>query len=89
MIIFVIRLRTKAMVEVGQFIKVSFLADSEDVYFRTKEVTKKFGKTYYIFCKAKLISELTISDFWGVSEDYYNQLKDEGKLKEIEHFNEL
>jgi hypothetical protein len=75
------------MVEIGGFIGVKLLPDSEEqIYFRTKVEDERYGRKYYTFCKysVKPESELDITDFWGLSEQYFNKLLSEGKLRVID-----
>ena len=80
------------MVEIGGFIGVKLIPDSEEqLYFRIEGEDVRYGRKYYTFCKyyAKPESKLDITDFWGLSEEYFNKLLSEGKLRVIERFKDL
>ena len=76
-----------AMVEIGKCIAVDLLKDgNEKFYFRTERSDKRYGVLYHFFCRMKPQEEITAFDFWGISEEYYNELVKEGKLRVVERF---
>jgi len=77
------------MVEVVKFIAVNLFGDEEKVYFRTEQTREAYGNTYYVFCRMKPIEEISWGDFWSISERYFNELKAQGKLREVERFCDL
>ena len=78
------------MVEEGKVIAVKLSADAEErVMFRTKDITERYGQKYYVFCNVKPLEEVTLTDFWAISESYFSHLKEEGMLREIERWCDL
>ena len=74
------------MVEVGTCIAVNLLGDEEKIYFRTEQTREAYGNKYFVFCRMKPLEEISWGDFWSLSERYFNQLKEEGKLRIVERF---
>jgi len=69
------------MVNVNGIISVK-IADEQQDYFRTEHIETKYGRKHYIFCEVCAPHELSMSSFWGMTEEYYNQLLQSGKLTE-------
>lgn len=75
------------MVEIGQVIAYKFpYSGKEELYFRTKETRQIYGATYYTFCKVKNPEELSISDFWSMSERFFNEKLANGSIRLVNRF---
>lgn len=60
----------------------------EQFYWRTEHTIENRGPIRYVFCKVKP-DEISNSDFWGISQNYYNQLKSEGNLRVVKTFGDM
>ena len=59
-------------------------------YFNTNRVEKKYGNAYHYFCRMGVeIENATFADFWGISEEYFNEQMKEGNLVILKTFKDL
>lgn len=72
------------MVEVGQVIAVDILKDgNEELYFRTEVSEKKNGKMLHTFCRVKNPEEIDFTDFWQMSDEYFDKLNKNGQIRVV------
>lgn len=71
------------MVEIGQVIEFTFSEDNKQYYFRTSKSEKRYGIEYQIFCACKPADEIDFTDFWGMTEKFYDEMLAKGMLREV------
>ena len=76
------------MIEIGQFIEVDLLNDgNKEVFFRTEVIDTRYGIDYFFFCKVRprtSCEDIALSDMWGMSENYFQELLKEGQLRVLD-----
>lgn len=78
------------MVEVGQVIAVDILKDgNEELYFRTEVSEKKNGKKLHTFCRVKNPEEIDFTDFWQMSDEYFDKLEKNGQIRVVERAKDI